>query len=92
MKKRTEYYILPEAGPTRYHFRNLVIPAQSVPVTLLQSKARAHVWKRPTGSCCLARLLTVVGKVSFESSETGLFTSISANETEVHAILRAEAS
>lgn len=37
-------------------------------------------------------LLTVVNKVSFESSETGLFTSIDANKTEVYAILRAETS
>lgn len=50
------------------------------------------VWKRPIGCCCLAQLLSVVDKDSFDSSEAGLFTSNDANEAEVCAILFVETS
>lgn len=44
------------------------------------------MWKRPRSSCCLALLLTVVNKDSFENSEAGLFTSSNANEAGVRAV------
>lgn len=44
----------------------------------------------PLAPAALTWLLTVV--VSFESSDTGLFASVNANETEVFAIMCAETS
>lgn len=43
--------------------------------------------KRPVGSCGLAWLLTTVNKDLFESSETCLFTSNSANQAVAYASL-----
>lgn len=52
-----------------------------------------HVCERgPLAPAALAWLSTVVYKVSFESSDTGLFTSVNAKKTEVFAILCAETS
>lgn len=48
--------------------------------------------ERPVGSCCLARLLTVVSEDSFGGSGAGLCTGNNANKSDVCAILFAETS
>lgn len=51
-----------------------------------------YMLKRPVGSCCLAWLLTIANKDSFDSTEAGLFTSTKANKAEVCAALFAKTS
>lgn len=58
-------------------------------VVLLLRTHIVHV-KRPVCSCCLTWLLRIINKVSFESSEAGLFTSNNGNKAEVCAVLCAE--